>query len=298
MLEHLAPDAFIPARVVVMGAGGFLGRTISNHMKRKGLPVLSLTSTSLNLLKDDASQKLAEILHPDDTLVVVSAIAPCKDNHMLLQNIVMMTAVCSAIEKSMPAHVVYISSDAVYRDYPTPLSESSCAEPSSVHGAMHITREVMLKNSCSTPLAILRPSLVYGAADTHNGYGPNQFRRLGAEGKDIVLFGEGEERRDHVFIDDVAEIVRLTVIHKSTGVLNVATGNVASFREVAELVASCFLPPPAIKTAPRKGPMPHGGYRPFDISVCRMAFPGFHYTSLGDGIAKSHHEAISGTEVY
>lgn len=292
MFEHLAQGTLVPARVVVMGAGGFLGKAISGRTKQKGVPVLALTSESLNLLDNDASQRLAEILRPDDTLVVISAIAPCKDNGMLLKDIAMMTAVCSAIEKSMLAHVVYISSDAVYCDQKTPLSESSCAEPASLHGVMHLTREIMLKNSCSAPLAILRPSLIYGATDTHNGYGPNQFRRLGAEGKDIVLFGEGEERRDHVFIDDVAEIARLTVVHKSKGVLNVATGIVASFREVAEIVASHFNPPPAIKTTLRKGPMPHGGYRPFDISVCRKAFPEFRYASLKEGIARAHREML------
>lgn len=292
MLEHLAPATLVPARVVVMGAGGFLGKAISDHIKRKGVPIQGITSKLLNLLDNDAPQRLADILRPNDTLVVISAIAPCKDNGMLLQNIVMMMAVCAAIEKNVPAHVVYISSDAVYADDMKPLTENSCAEPSSLHGAMHLAREIMLKNSCRTPLAILRPSLIYGAADTHNGYGPNQFRRLGAEGKDIVLFGEGEERRDHVLIDDVTEIARLAVIHKSEGVLNVATGTAASFREVAEMVVSHFNPPPAIKTTPRKGPMPHGGYRPFDISACRKAFPGFSYTPLEEGIARAHREML------
>jgi nucleoside-diphosphate-sugar epimerase len=40
--------------------------------------------------------------------------------------------------------------------------------------------------------------------DPHNGYGPNRFRRLAAAGQEIVLFGGGEERRDHVLVDDVA----------------------------------------------------------------------------------------------
>jgi nucleoside-diphosphate-sugar epimerase len=37
--------------------------------------------------------------------------------------------------------------------------------------------------------------------DPHNGYGPNRFRRLAAGGEEIVLFGEGEERRDHVQVE-------------------------------------------------------------------------------------------------
>jgi len=296
MLEHLAIGTQFPARVVVMGAGGFVGSSIKNRIEKDGVPVLALTEQSLDLLDKSASRRLGELLKGDDTLIVVSAIAPCKNNRMLLQNIMMMEAVCSAIEKSTPSQVIYISSDAVYADDPNPLSENSCAEPPTLHGVMHLAREIMLKNSFCASLAILRPSLIYGAADTHNGYGPNQFRRLATEGKDIILFGEGEEQRDHVFIDDVAEIVRLVVIHKSKGVLNVATGNVVSFRDVGEMVASHFNPPPNVKTTPRKGPMPHGGYRPFDITACREAFPEFRYTPLAMGLAKAHHDMMKSVE--
>jgi UDP-glucose 4-epimerase len=34
--------------------------------------------------------------------------------------------------------------------------------------------------------------------------------------------------------------------------------------------------------------MPRGGYRPFDIAVCRRAFPDFRYTSLADGLNQAH----------
>jgi UDP-glucose 4-epimerase len=41
----------------------------------------------------------------------------------------------------------------------------------------------------------VRSTLIYGEGDPHNGHGPNRFRRLAAAGQEIVLFGEGEERR-------------------------------------------------------------------------------------------------------
>jgi nucleoside-diphosphate-sugar epimerase len=174
--------------------------------------------------------------------------------------------------------VVNISSDAVYADSDRPLSESSCAEPGSLHGAMHLAREVMFRNEVKAPLAILRPSLLYGAADPHNGYGPNRFRRLAASGEPIVLFGEGEERRDHVYIGDVAELVARVLYRRSRGVLNVATGSVHSFRDIAQRFSK------NIKATPRSGPMPHNGYRPFDAAATRKAFPDFRYTSLDEGL--------------
>ena len=155
---------------------------------------------------------------------------------------------------------------------------------------MHLAREIAFRTSVSAPLAIVRPSLLYGAADPHNGYGPNRFRRLAAEGRDIVLFGEGEERRDHVLVEDLADLVCRVLAHRSAGVLNVASGEVHSFREIAERVVALAPRRVAIRTSPRQGPMPHNGYRPFDITECRRAFPDFAYTPLGDGLVRVQKE--------
>jgi nucleoside-diphosphate-sugar epimerase len=206
---------------------------------------------------------------------------------MFKDNLIMTEAMCTALARSPVAHVVNISSDAVYSDEPL-LNERSCASPTSLHGMMHLTRELLFRTAATAPLAILRPSLLYGVADPHNGYGPNRFRRLAAEGSHITLFGEGEEQRDHVLVDDLAELIRLCLLQRSHGVLNVATGVVTSFKEIAELVAGHFDPPPAIMGSPRQGPMPHDGYRAFSTAACAEAFPDFHYTSLAEGLAVCH----------
>lgn len=293
MLEHLNDAPRPPARAVVLGASGFVGGAAAAALRRAGVEVLELGRRELDLLDARAAHTLARALRPGDALIVVSARAPCKDRAMLLDNLRMMDAVCTALERSAPAHLVYVSSDAVYADGPVPLTEGSCAAPESLHGVMHLTREMMLGAAAKDiPLAILRPTLIYGAADPHDGYGPNRFRRLAAAGRPIVLFGEGEERRDHVLIDDVAEIVRRTIFHRSRGVLNVATGEVVSFRAIAERVAALFDRPVAIEGSPRQGPMPHGGYRPFDVAACRAAFPDFRYTPLAEGLARAHREAL------
>jgi UDP-glucose 4-epimerase len=210
-----------------------------------------------------------------------------KNADMLVENMVMARAMVRALSSISVSHVINISSDAVYADSAAPLTESSCASPGSLHGAMHLAREVMFQSEIKAPLAILRPSLLYGAADPHNGYGPNRFRRLAAKGEDIVLFGEGEERRDHVFIDDVAQLVARVLFRRSTGVLNIATGEVHSFAEIARKIVSLSGKNSLVKTTARSGPMPHNGYRPFDIAGGRKAFPDFRFTALEDGLRKS-----------
>jgi nucleoside-diphosphate-sugar epimerase len=156
---------------------------------------------------------------------------------------------------------------------------------------MHLAREQMLKATAGAiPLAILRPTLVYGARDPHNGYGPNKFRRQANRGEAIVLFGEGEERRDHVDVDDIAAIVHLVLTHRSAGILNIATGTVTGFRALAEAVVALSPRKVAIKGSPRNGPMPHNGYRPFDPAATFAAFPDFRYTALDAGLKRAQQQ--------
>lgn len=293
MLKHLNTVPVTPARVVIMGAGGFVGGAIADRLERDAVPVVRLTRREVDLLASDAADRLAVKLRPEDAFVAVSALAPCKTVDMLRDNVQMALALVKAAARVSPTHVVNISSDAVYSDSDAPLTETSIAAPDTLHGIMHLTRELMFRNEAKGPLAILRPSLLYGAADPHNGYGPNRFRRLVAAGEPIKLFGEGEERRDHVLVDDVAELVTRVLFRRSIGVLNIATGMVASFRDIAETVVGLYGRDVPIQSIPRSGPMPHNGYRPFDIAACRVAFPDFRYTPLRDGLAKVQRDAAA-----
>lgn len=285
MITNLHASPRKPARVVVLGAGGFIGGATARRLRSEGIEVAALGRDSCELLAADASTRLTAELRPDDALVFVSARAPVKNVAMLMENIRMGEAVCAALQQQPVAHVVYVSSDAVYKDLAEPLSEYSCAEPGSLHGAMHLTREVMLRSEFAGPLAFVRPTLTYGIDDPHNGYGPNRFRRLAAEGKGVVLFGEGEEQRDHVAVDDIAELVLRLVLHRSTGIVNAVSGDVVSFRALAEFIATQFTPSVAITRSPRTGPMPHNGLRPFAPSAALAVFPGFKFTPWREGIA-------------
>jgi UDP-glucose 4-epimerase len=292
MLHHQRAQPSNPTRVVILGARGFIGGAIAALLAKHRIATAALGSKELNLLAPDAADRLADVLRADDALVMVSARAPCKTPAMLVENITMIGAVCEVLARRSVAHLVYVSSDAVYADGPLPLTEASPAAPTSLHGAMHLAREQMLAAAAgATPFAILRPTLVYGARDPHNGYGPNRFRRLANQGEKIVLFGEGEERRDHILVDDIAELARLVLCHRSAGILNCATGRVASFRELAELAVKLSGKSVPIAGAPRSGPMPHNGYRPFDPAATSAAFPAFRYTALEDGLARAQKES-------
>lgn len=290
MLEHLNPAGVKPTRAVVIGAGGFVGGAIARQLRADSVGILAITRKEVDLLAPDAADKLRTLLRPSDSIVFVSAVAPAKNVAQLMQNLCMSEAFCRALESVTPHHVLYISSDAVYADDANPVTERSALAPSTMHGMMHAARELMLRTSTTAPFAALRPTLIYGATDPHSGYGPNRFRRQAAKGESITIFGEGEEKRDHVAVEDVARLASLILSHRSRGSLNAVTGMSVSFNDIAHIVSRQFDPPAVVTSMPRPGPRPHLLHRFFDITDCLKAFPRFTYTNLADGIARVHRE--------
>lgn len=287
MLTHHTPIPADPARVVVLGARGFIGAALVNALQAATIPVLALGSADLDLTDEGAGAALAERLSPNDALVFLSALTPDKGRGIAayMANQRMGAAVAHAVERVTPAHLVYLSSDAVYPMNAGLVSESSPADCTDLYGVMHRARELMMASSCRAPLAVLRPTLIYGAADTHNSYGPNRLRRAALKDNRITLFGEGEETRDHIAVDDVVALILRVLRHRSAGLLNLATGQSVSYRTLADKVAALFSSPVTVVGTPRQNPVTH---RHFEIAALHRAFPDFVFTPLDRGLAKAH----------
>jgi UDP-glucose 4-epimerase len=90
MLTLNAATPTKPERVVIMGAGGFVGRASLKKLQADGLNPVALTRKEVDLLAGGAEQKLAAQLTPTTTLIVTSALAPVKTTAMLLDNLRMM----------------------------------------------------------------------------------------------------------------------------------------------------------------------------------------------------------------
>ena len=146
MIINLNKSNLKPKRVVILGAGGFVSSYVSRKLKDKKINVLNLTRKKLDLTKNSSVQKLSKILKKHDTLFFAAAKAPVKTNEMFLQNLLMCKIVVNVLKKKNENHIIYLSSDAVYSDSRKPISENSETKPNSLHGLMHLTREVMLSN--------------------------------------------------------------------------------------------------------------------------------------------------------
>jgi UDP-glucose 4-epimerase len=295
MLKHRNVIPAKPKRIVVLGAKGFIGGAICKQLKSDFIPMLCLSRNEVDFCDTNSSNYLLNVLQPEDVVVIAVAKAPVKNNAMLLENIIMMKNICSALQqKPDVAQVVYISSDAVYQDSNEPMDESSYAAPTSLHGVMHLAREQMLASVIDKEnLLFIRPTLVFGPGDPHNGYGPNQFFRLAAKAAPIKLFGKGEELRDHIYIEDVAKLACMSIMRQSHGILNAVTSHVISFSDIAQKVINLFGGDVDVLSLPRSGPMPHNGYRAFRINLIEELLPEFEYTSLSSGLEKMQHQLES-----
>jgi UDP-glucose 4-epimerase len=294
MLTHQHSSLIPPKRVIVVGAGGFVGSTIVRELGHAAIATLALTRKEVDLLSPSGAEVLKAQITPDDAIVFVSAVAPAKTAAQFMTNLRMAEAAIEAFAAAPPAHLLYISSDAIYADDANPVTERSAVAPSTIHGMMHAARELMFRSEYRGPFAALRPTLIYGARDPHSGYGPNRFRRQAAKGEPIAIFGEGEEQRDHVAVEDVARLAVRILLHRSSGALNAVTGVSISFHDIAEIVARQFLPVAKVESVPRPGPRPHLLHRFFDISDCHKAFPDFHFEPIAEGLARVHREMLAG----
>jgi nucleoside-diphosphate-sugar epimerase len=267
-------------RIVLLGAGGFLGGALARRLKN----VVALGSKDIDLTEPAAVEKLRGIVREGDGLVFAAALTPDKgkDARTAMKNLAMGEHVAAVVATEKFSHVVYISSDAVYADDANPVRETSCASPSTLYGLMHLTRERMILVASRAPVMIVRPCALYGAGDTHNSYGPNRFMRTALKDRQIQLFGQGEEQRDHLHVEDCARLIELCLQRRMAGVLNAATGKVVSFMQVAQTVAEIVGGEVQIKTQPRSGPVTH---RHFDITELLRHFPSFRFTPLRDGLA-------------
>lgn len=275
----------IPKRVVVFGSSGIISKNLISALKINKMRYKIIGRKNINLLNDKKAHiKILKIIKKNDTVVFISAKAPAKDLQLLLNNIDIVNSFIEGVESKKISHLIYISSDAVYSDIKTKIYENSKTLPQNFHGMMHIIREKILEKRFGKKILIIRPTLIYGKYDNHNGYGPNKFLRLARKNKNIHLFGKGEELRDHVYIDTVVSSIIKCILRKGVGKLNLASGQVNSFDQIARKIIKLTKSNSKIKYKKRNGIMPHNGYRPFNISLLKKKFGDIKIHNLKTGL--------------
>src|SRR5215471_3324865 len=105
MLVHRNEIPVKPARLLILGAGGFLTPRLRSALEQGGVATKCIGSKEIDLMSEDAGARLAGEIRPDDSLVMPAALTPDKgrDVATLMKNLRMAESVCSAIARSAPA---------------------------------------------------------------------------------------------------------------------------------------------------------------------------------------------------
>ena len=272
-------------RVVILGSGGFVSSAVEEQLKKNNFKVIALSRKKLDLAKYTSVNYLKLNIRVNDIIFFAAADAPVKSYKQFQKNISICSNVCNGLNDKNLKKLVYLSSDAVYSDTKKFITEKSETNPISLHGLMHITREKMLYQSIDNKkLCVVRPTLIFGKKDPHNGYGPNKFSREILTNKCVNIFGKGEELRDHIAIKDVSRLIVMIIKLNKKGIFNLVTGRTYTFLILAKKLFKIFGFKNKFYFHKRKGPKPHGGLRKFDNKKIKKEFKNFKFLKIEEAL--------------
>jgi UDP-glucose 4-epimerase len=264
------------AKIIVTGGAGFIGSHIVDRLKTGNeIHVIDdLSSGSRGNLPDGVTLHELDIRSPKAAEVVAN-IAPDVVVHAAAQisvrismdrptldtdiNVTGLINILTPLCKNKNTHVVFLSSGgACYGEQETfPAAENHPIRPESVYGLSKRVGEMYLEFW----------SRVWGVASTSlrlsNVYGPRQnphgeagvvaiFCERLLAGKDITVFGSGEQTRDFVYVGDVAEAVFKSVQKRCVGEFNIGTARETSIASLAEDLRVRACPGAKVNFAPAK----------------------------------------------
>lgn len=282
-----------PSRIVLLGHTGYIGSRLASAFKAAApdVPVVVRSAPGLDLTQPESADALAALLVPDAVLVICAAIKKQLGDtpEIFSQNLAIVTTVCRAVAARPVRRIVFFSSAAVYGEdvQHGVITESTPVQPTSLYGIGKFTAERLLLRTAqqqpSTSLLVLRPALVYGPHEPAYYYGPSGFLKLARAASPITLWGDGEELREFLFIDDIVALTTQLAFGDVAGVLNVVSGVSYSYAQALAVVAKLTGGQPALTSRPRsKEKVDHR----FDATALVQACPQFTFTALDEGLRR------------
>lgn len=286
-------------RVLVVGCNGYIGNHLYSYLEKEysSLEIIGKSRNELDLLRGKDAVSLAGLLDMDTAVIVCSGIKKQHGDTLetFLKNVTIVTNLCRVIRENPVRHLIYFSSAEVYGEatHNTNITEETQVAPGSYYGIAKYACEVLLRKEfekqSENSLTILRTTLVYGPREQGTFYGPSGFIRTALQGKSITLWGEGDELREFVFIDDLVKITASLIFHEYDGVVNVVNGRSRSFKESLEIINEISSPPIQVKTRPRSKEKVDQTY--INNRLIKI-LPDACFTSLEDGIRQIYEDEM------
>jgi UDP-glucose 4-epimerase len=273
-------------KIVVTGGAGFIGSNITRTLARENdvFVIDDLSTGKIENIKDLIYEEkitflknsitdihfLKKSLKNVDYVFHEAAVAnvsksikdPVSSNNI---NINGTLNVLMAAKENKVKKVIYASSAAVYGEQlKLPISEKSQLNPLSPYAAGKIAGEYycnVFKEVYNLPTVSLRYFNVYGPyQDPHGEYASviPKFITFLSKNKSPVIFGDGLQTRDFIFVDDVVNANILAAENDVTGIFNIASGVKISInnlaREIMKIMKKKF---DLIYEKPRQGDIRH-----------------------------------------
>lgn len=225
--------------VLLIGGSGFIGRALTKRLEQDDI--------TAHILGRNDLEQLEGVLSCCGTVIHLASATPpgssAHDASLELDNLVLTLRLREQMKKRQEIHLIFFSSGGTVYGNPDwlPVTEDNPIRPLSNYGAGKVSQEAFCLSlrACGNPITILRPSNVYGPSQTmRHGFG---LVRTMLEniwlGKPLEIWGDRENIRDYIYIDDVVEAtLRLIKYPQDSGAYNLGSGIGHSINQVRRIV--------------------------------------------------------------
>jgi len=187
--------------------------------------------------------------------------------------------------KGLVDHFIYFSSSMVYGDFKDDsVSEDTICNPIGIYGSLKLGGEHLVKaykQVFGLDYTIIRPSALYGERCVSRRVG-QIFIENALEGKEIVIQGDGSDRLDFTYIDDLIGGVINVIENKNSRneVFNITYGSSRSLLEMSEIIRSHFYDI-KISSKERSNLMPERGTLNVDKAKSLIGYNPSHPLEIG-----------------
>ena len=295
--------------IVVTGGAGFIGYHTVKRLIKEGLDVsvidnlhsaialeeLKKYEIKLNVVDIRDLDKLKTLMKDTEAVLHLAALIDVEESlrnpYLYHQVNVCGTVNILEIARTYDIDKIILASSAAVYGEPSkiPISENSPLRPISPYGLSKVIAErycKMYHELYGLNVLILRYFNVYGEYQSSEYAGViTKFIERILERKPPVIYGDGRQTRDFVYVNDVVSANLLAL--KSTidfGIFNIGTGRAISINELASmLIEMVGLKLKPVYLPPRPGDIPHSVA---DISYAREVLKYHPRTSLRDGLRR------------
>lgn len=290
------------------GGAGFIGSHLVDRLLEQGHSVRVLDNLSSGPRRDlpgDGNQLIEgdvrdraiveasldgveQVFHLAAQVSVSASIQAPRDCYEV--NLIGALQVLQAAKAAGVQRVVLASSAAVYGDVDGPVSEAAAPAPLSPYAASKLGMEQaaqLFTTSFGLETVCLRFFNVYGprqAPDSQYAAVIPAFIQAGLVQEPLVIHGDGQQRRDFVFVADAVQACLQAAAREgaSGSVINIGGGGSVTIRDLAGILQRPF--PSAPK--PTLGPWREGDIRHSEADLSRAhALLGYHpATTLEQGL--------------